>query len=32
VPVGYMRVSTTDQIACGELRPLRDPQNANNDG
>jgi len=27
-----MRVSTTDQIACGELRPLRDPQNANNDG
>ena len=32
VLVGYMRVSTADQIARGELRPLRDPQNADDDG
>jgi hypothetical protein len=32
VLVGYMRVSTADQIARGKLRPLRDPQNADDDG
>jgi hypothetical protein len=28
----YIRVSPADHIACGELKPLRDPQNADNDG
>jgi hypothetical protein len=31
VLVGYMHVSTADQIARGKLRPLRDPQNADAD-
>ena len=32
VLVTYMRVCTADQIARGKLRPLRDPQNANDNG